>query len=90
MQGGFISSQCFPFGLDKFKRQQKVVAISDITGALKNTNGLDIPSIIRYSKENGNIKDFMEVDAIDTKCLLREECDVLIPSALWGNKLNLI
>jgi hypothetical protein len=47
------------------------VAISDITTTLKNTSGLDIPSIIRYSKENGNIKDFMEVDAIDTKCLLR-------------------
>ena len=41
----------------------KVVAISDITGALKNTSGLDIPSIIRYSKENGNIKDFEEADA---------------------------
>lgn len=62
----------------------KVVAISDISGALKNTNGLDIPSIIRYSKENGNIKDFMEADAIDPECLLHEECDVLIPAALGG------
>lgn len=62
----------------------KVVAISDITGALKNTSGLDIPSIIRYSKENGNIKDFTEAEAIDPECLLHEECDVLIPAALGG------
>jgi glutamate dehydrogenase/leucine dehydrogenase len=66
------------------------VAISDIIGALKNTSALNIPSIIRYSKENGNIKDFMEVDAIDTKCLLHGECDVLIPSSLWGNRLIFI
>jgi len=68
------------------------VAISDITGALKNTSGLDIPSIIKYSKENGKIKGYTEADAIDSESLLHEECDVLIPAALGGvlNRLILL
>ncbi|KAG8061260.1 hypothetical protein GUJ93_ZPchr0003g16951 [Zizania palustris] len=68
----------------------KVIAISDVTGAVKNNNGLDIPKIMKHSSENRGIKGFDGGDAIDPRSLLTEECDVLIPAALGGviNKDN--
>lgn len=61
-----------------------IVAVSDITGAIKNNNGLDIPSLLKYSKENRGIKGFDGGDSIDPKSILVEDCDVLIPAALGG------
>ncbi|GLJ16442.1 hypothetical protein SUGI_0279790 [Cryptomeria japonica] len=62
----------------------KVVAVSDVTGAIKNRNGLDIPALIKHVKQNGGVKDFEGADSIDPKTLLLEDCDVLIPAALGG------
>lgn len=62
----------------------KIVAISDVTGAIKNSKGLDIPSLLKYSRENRGIKGFDGGDAIDPTSLLTEDCDVLIPAALGG------
>uniref|UniRef100_A0A0D9W029 Glutamate dehydrogenase n=1 Tax=Leersia perrieri TaxID=77586 RepID=A0A0D9W029_9ORYZ len=62
----------------------KVIAISDVTGAVKNSNGLDIAKLMKHSSENRGIKGFNGGDAIDPRSLLTEECDVLIPAALGG------
>lgn len=62
----------------------KVIAISDVTGAVKNVNGLDIAQLVKHSAENRGIKGFSGGDAIDQNSLLTEECDVLIPAALGG------
>uniref|UniRef100_A0A0E0KK44 Glutamate dehydrogenase n=1 Tax=Oryza punctata TaxID=4537 RepID=A0A0E0KK44_ORYPU len=62
----------------------KVIAISDVTGAVKNSNGLDIAKLMKHSSENRGIKGFDGGDAIDPRSLLTEECDVLIPAALGG------
>lgn len=62
----------------------KVIAVSDVTGAIKNSNGLDIPSLIQHTKRNGGVKGFEGADSIDPKTLLVEDCDVLIPAALGG------
>jgi glutamate dehydrogenase (NAD(P)+) len=68
----------------------KVIAISDVTGAVKNLNGLDIAQLVKHSAQNIGIKGFNGGDAIDPNSLLTEECDVLIPAALGGviNKDN--
>ncbi|XP_021741242.1 glutamate dehydrogenase B [Chenopodium quinoa] len=62
----------------------KVVAVSDITGAIKNKNGLDIDSLLKHVQENRGVKGFHDADAIDTNSILVEDCDVLIPAALGG------
>eukprot|EP01018_Ginkgo_biloba_P005203 Gb_27370 [translate_table: standard] len=62
----------------------KVVAVSDVTGAVKNSDGLDIPALMTHKKKHGGVKGFQGADAIDPKTLLLEECDVLIPAALGG------
>ncbi|KAK8443957.1 hypothetical protein SEVIR_9G057100v4 [Setaria viridis] len=68
----------------------KVIAISDVTGAIKNVNGIDIAQLVKHSAENKGIKGFNGGDAIDPNSLLTEECDVLMPAALGGviNKDN--
>ncbi|XP_021898169.1 glutamate dehydrogenase 1 [Carica papaya] len=62
----------------------KIVAVSDITGAIKNVKGIDIPSLFKHVKENKGVKGFHGADSIDPKSILIEDCDVLIPAALGG------
>lgn len=62
----------------------KVVAVSDISGAIKNKNGLDVDSLLKHVKENRGVKGFHGAEAIDANSILVEDCDVLIPAALGG------
>ena len=68
----------------------KIVAISDVTGAIKNSNGIDIPSLLKHAKEHKGVKGFEGGNPIDPKSILVEDCDILIPAALGGviNKEN--
>lgn len=67
-----------------FERGGKVVAVSDISGAIKNPNGIDIKALLKHKEGNGTLKDFPGGDAMDPNELLVHECDVLIPCALGG------
>jgi len=40
----------------------KVVAISDLSGAIYNKDGIDVPVLMRYSREQGSIKGFPGAD----------------------------
>ncbi|KAH7512863.1 hypothetical protein FEM48_Zijuj12G0135400 [Ziziphus jujuba var. spinosa] len=62
----------------------KIVAVSDISGAIKNSKGIDIPSLLIHAKENRGVKGFHGGDPIDPKSILVEDCDILIPAALGG------
>lgn len=62
----------------------KVVAVSDITGGVKNSNGLDIPSLLKHKEDTGSLKNFSGGDDMQAEDLLGQECDVLIPCALGG------
>nr|POF27204.1 glutamate dehydrogenase 1 [Quercus suber] len=62
----------------------KIVAVSDITGAIKNSKGLDIPSLLNHAKKNRGVKGFKGADPIDPNTILIEDCDILIPAALGG------
>jgi glutamate dehydrogenase (NAD(P)+) len=62
----------------------KIVAVSDITGAIKNSKGIDIPRLLKHAQENRGVKGFNGADPIEPKSILVEDCDVLIPAALGG------
>ncbi|CAN6895470.1 BnaC05g47630D [Brassica napus] len=62
----------------------KIVAVSDVTGAIKNKNGIDISGLIEHTEENIGAKGFDGADAIDPDSVLVEDCDILIPAALGG------
>lgn len=60
----------------------KIIAVSDSHGGIVNENGLDIPALEAYRKENKKITGFPGSRDIDNSGLLLLECDVLIPAAL--------
>lgn len=66
------------------ERGGKVVAVSDITGAIKNQNGINIPELLEHKESTGSMKNFSGGDEMDASELLVHECDVLIPCALGG------
>ena len=72
------------------ERGGKIIAVSDVTGAVKNQNGLDIVDLLRHKEETGCLTNFSGGDHMDPNELLTHECDVLIPCALGGvlNKLS--
>ena len=61
----------------------KIIAISDHTTALCNSNGIDIKAALNYAKNNGNIlKGFTGGNIISNTDLLTCNCDILIPAAI--------
>lgn len=62
----------------------KVKAVSDVTGAIKNNSGLNIPALTEHVRRTGGVKGFEGAEALDSAALLAEDCDVLIPAALGG------
>ncbi|MCP4570424.1 MAG: Glu/Leu/Phe/Val dehydrogenase [FCB group bacterium] len=61
----------------------KVVAVSDVNGALENKGGIPIKVLIDYAKENnGSIVGFPDAKVIEADKILTYPCDILIPAAL--------
>lgn len=61
-----------------------MVAVSDATGAVRNRDGIDIPSLDTHVKQRGGVKGFSGGDEIEAASILAEPCDVLIPAAIGG------
>ena len=62
----------------------RVVAVSDISGAIYNPRGLNITDLIKHKDENRFIKDYPKADPISNEELLELDVDVLAPCALDG------
>jgi len=59
-----------------------IVAVSDVSGGVANSNGLDTEALISYVEQNKFVQDFPGGDAITNEELLAYKCDVLAPCAL--------
>jgi glutamate dehydrogenase (NAD(P)+) len=62
----------------------RIVAVSDVDGAVANPAGLDVPALVEWTREHGTVLGFPGGDAVAAETLLTTECDVLIPAALGG------
>jgi glutamate dehydrogenase (NAD(P)+) len=62
----------------------KIIALSDIYGAIYNPNGIDITLAKQYIKEHGNLKSMPGAQEISNAQLLETPCDILIPAATEG------
>uniref|UniRef100_A0A6L2K4M2 glutamate dehydrogenase [NAD(P)(+)] n=1 Tax=Tanacetum cinerariifolium TaxID=118510 RepID=A0A6L2K4M2_TANCI len=62
----------------------KIVAVSDVTGAVRNPDGIDIPAFLEHYKRTGSLTNFDGGHNMNPEELLFQECDVLIPCALGG------
>jgi glutamate dehydrogenase/leucine dehydrogenase len=60
----------------------KIVAISDVSGAYYNVNGLDIEEAIAYVTENKSLEGYAAGDMITNEELLELDVDILVPAAL--------
>ena len=65
----------------------KIIAVSDVTGAVHDPNGLDIPSLFDYNYEHRTIDGCGQGQKLTNEELLALECDYLIPAAL-GAAIN--
>ena len=64
----------------------RIVAISDVDGALYNGQGIDIPAAIDWAKSHrGSIQGFRGGDSMPRETLLELPVDILSPCALEGS-----
>jgi glutamate dehydrogenase (NAD(P)+) len=61
-----------------------VKAVGDVTGAVHNDSGLNIPALQAHVATAGAVSGFQGGDPIDPTALLAEKCDVLIPASIEG------
>ena len=59
----------------------KVIAVSDVTAALYDPNGLDIPELLDWQNQGKMLKDFTGPDHITNRELLLLDVDLLVPAA---------
>ena len=62
----------------------RVVAVSDVSGAIYDPRGLDMPRVLAYYRETGELRGFPGAQLLDNQALLRLPVDVLLPAALEG------
>jgi glutamate dehydrogenase (NAD(P)+) len=60
----------------------RVIAVSDVHGAILNRNGLDIPKLFEHVARERRVLGFAGAEPISPEDLLELPCDVLIPAAL--------
>lgn len=67
-----------------FQMGARVLAVSDVSGAIFNGDGLNIPELLAHVKATKSIKGFKGSTEISNKELLALQVDVLAPCALDG------
>jgi glutamate dehydrogenase (NAD(P)+) len=65
-----------------FKNGMRIVGISDISGAYRNDQGIDIRAAESYVRDRGSLNGFPGAKPINPSELLTLPCDVLVPSAV--------
>ncbi len=73
---GSISAKMF------HEQGAKIVAVSDINGAIEKKDGLDVPALLAYVGAKKTVVGFPGSAPIDPVDLLTTDCDILVPAAL--------
>jgi glutamate dehydrogenase (NAD(P)+) len=60
----------------------KVVAVSDVYGAIAKEDGLDVPALLAHVAKERTVKGFPGSAPIDAAALLTTDCEFLVPAAL--------
>jgi glutamate dehydrogenase (NAD(P)+) len=67
----------------------KVIAVTDRTGGVCSSRGLDVKSLIRQREEHGIVPHLRDSDTISNEDLLELECDILVPAA-YENQITVL
>ena len=60
----------------------RIIAVTDSTGGVSNSTGLNVENLLSHRKESGSLKGFGGAEAITNAELLALKCDILVPSAM--------
>ena len=66
------------------ERGAKIVAVSDVGGAVYDERGLDPRHLKHYAEETGTVAGYLRADTLTNEELLALKVDVLVPAALEG------
>lgn len=64
------------------RKNWKVVAVSDVSGALHNSQGIDVSLLLSHVGETKSIKGFAKAEEISPDDFWSVDCDVMIPAAV--------
>ncbi len=64
-----------------FEHGVKIIGLSDINGAIYNSNGFNIPELIEHVERHKTLIDYQNAEPITNEELLELQCDVLVPAA---------
>ncbi len=59
-----------------------IVGVSDISGAIYSSSGIDVDRLFRHKQETGTVAGFPGADQLTNEELLEVECDFLVPAAI--------
>jgi glutamate dehydrogenase (NAD(P)+) len=63
----------------------RIVAIADVSGAVRNKDGIDVDAAVAFARKTGGVVGFPGAEALkDASAVLFEAVDVLVPAALGG------
>jgi glutamate dehydrogenase (NAD(P)+) len=60
----------------------RVIAVSDVGGAVQNAAGLDVPALVQHVRAKRTVAGFPGGEPMDGAKILELPCDVLVPAAL--------
>jgi glutamate dehydrogenase (NAD(P)+) len=64
------------------KLGSRIIAVNDSSGGVYNSNGLNIPDLLVFKKQNGSVSGFPESDEVGCHEIFEIPCDILVPAAL--------
>ncbi len=59
----------------------KIIGVADVSGALLNTSGINIPHLLEYAAQHKTIQGFGGCDSMGSQEILEQECEILLPAA---------
>lgn len=59
----------------------RVVSLSDMYGTAYRPEGLDVPAVMAWLREHGELTEYPEADHLPNKEQLELDCDLLVPAA---------
>lgn len=73
------------FAADLFhEKGGSVIAVSDVSSAIINTSGLDIPALRNHIREGKKLQEFPGGSSIAKEDIFSVPCDILVPAAIGG------
>lgn len=64
------------------ERGAKVVAVADVSGAVRNPDGLDVEALSAFAATQGGVRGFGGGEGFPATEILATDCDILVPAAI--------